>query len=276
MQNNEFEKILQAISDWTAERRAQIPQSPAQLEGNGVPDLASGGPAEPVAAMDALVSQVAHQATTQITVQTIAPSETIPAALNSGAAQQPSEAGATGDPKEVTSREQVDEIARLNAQLDQLRRITTVQSEAIAQNTKALGESSIQSKAQAQSAGQSTAGKVLSTVLGTGFGVSSLISGIIGLFGNKSSTEPAVLPTYSLPPPVRFESGLTATGGLARVSYSQSGTPRAESTPIPQQVTVQIQALDSRSVLDRSDDIARAVREAMLHSHSLNDVVSDL
>ena len=34
-----------------------------------------------------------------------------------------------------------------------------------------------------------------------------------------------------------------------------------------------IQAMDSQSFLDRQDDIARAVREAMLHSNSLNDVV---
>lgn len=44
----------------------------------------------------------------------------------------------------------------------------------------------------------------------------------------------------------------------------------------PVQVTVQVQAMDSRSFLDRSEDIARAVREAMLHSHALNDVINEL
>jgi hypothetical protein len=34
--------------------------------------------------------------------------------------------------------------------------------------------------------------------------------------------------------------------------------------------------MDSQSFLDRQDDIARAVREAMLHSNSLNDVVLEL
>jgi hypothetical protein len=43
-----------------------------------------------------------------------------------------------------------------------------------------------------------------------------------------------------------------------------------------QNITVNISAMDSKSFMDRSDDIARAVREAMLHSHSLNDVVNDL
>jgi hypothetical protein len=34
--------------------------------------------------------------------------------------------------------------------------------------------------------------------------------------------------------------------------------------------------MDSRSFLDHSDDIARAVRDAMLNMHALNDVVSEL
>jgi hypothetical protein len=41
-------------------------------------------------------------------------------------------------------------------------------------------------------------------------------------------------------------------------------------------ITVNVQAMDSQSFLDRREDIARAVREAMLQSHSLNDVVSEL
>jgi len=34
--------------------------------------------------------------------------------------------------------------------------------------------------------------------------------------------------------------------------------------------------MDSKSFLDHSDEIAQAVREAMLGSHSLNDVIADL
>jgi hypothetical protein len=47
-------------------------------------------------------------------------------------------------------------------------------------------------------------------------------------------------------------------------------------TTSPQQITVQVNAMDSQSFLDHSQDIARAVRQAMLNSNSLNDVVSDL
>ena len=42
------------------------------------------------------------------------------------------------------------------------------------------------------------------------------------------------------------------------------------------QITVQVQAMDSRSFLDHSHDIAQAVREAMLNMHALNDVINDL
>ena len=41
-------------------------------------------------------------------------------------------------------------------------------------------------------------------------------------------------------------------------------------------VTVQVQAMDSRSFMDHSDEIARAVREAILNSHALGSVVSEL
>ena len=44
----------------------------------------------------------------------------------------------------------------------------------------------------------------------------------------------------------------------------------------PTQVTVQVQAMDSRSFLDHSEEIARAVRQAMLNSHGINDVVTEL
>ena len=37
-----------------------------------------------------------------------------------------------------------------------------------------------------------------------------------------------------------------------------------------------VQALDSQSFMDRSHDIARAVRDAMLHMHPVNDVIDEL
>jgi hypothetical protein len=42
------------------------------------------------------------------------------------------------------------------------------------------------------------------------------------------------------------------------------------------QITIHVQAMDSRSFLDRSEDIAQAVRKAMLESNVLNDVVREI
>ncbi len=65
---------------------------------------------------------------------------------------------------------------------------------------------------------------------------------------------------------------------LAPVDYNQSGGPRVIGSPSQSapQITVQVQAMDSRSFMDHSQDIAKAVRDAMLNMHSLNDVISDL
>ena len=45
---------------------------------------------------------------------------------------------------------------------------------------------------------------------------------------------------------------------------------------LPTQVTVNVSAMDSQSFMDRSGDIASAVREAMLNLHPINDVVANL
>ena len=41
-------------------------------------------------------------------------------------------------------------------------------------------------------------------------------------------------------------------------------------------MTIQVNAMDSQSFLDHSDDIAMAVKQAILNSSSLNDVISNL
>ncbi len=64
-------------------------------------------------------------------------------------------------------------------------------------------------------------------------------------------------------------SGQAGSGSGQSVDGTGAGRPTT-------QVTVNVQAMDSRSFLDRSHDIAQAVREAMLNMHSINDVVNDL
>ena len=116
----------------------------------------------------------------------------------------------------------------------------------------------------------------LLTVMKNGLGVAPLIGGLISLFSGGSE-EPAPLVKYSLPPSVNLQAAEQG-GRITTVDYDQAGMPRgvAPSTAAPAQITVQVQAMDARSFLDRSGEIAMAVRDAMLNLNSINDVVNDL
>lgn len=140
----------------------------------------------------------------------------------------------------------------------------------------------------ASSSGGGGVGAVLESVASTVFknalGAAPLIRGLVSLFGGGGDDDkPEPLVKFALPPSVRFTAADTASG-FRQVDYDQQGLPRVfgqeADAPVrreaAQQVTVNVQAMDARSFLDRSGEIAAAVREAMLHMNSINDVVSDL
>jgi hypothetical protein len=114
-------------------------------------------------------------------------------------------------------------------------------------------------------------------------GVGPIVTGLMKLFGSRDPEPLPELEKFTMPTPVSVEAGLSADRGYSSVRYAQ-GQPRlAEPAPKtnreqnqPSTIQVNIQAIDSQSFLDRQDDIARAVREAMLHSNSLNDIVMEL
>jgi hypothetical protein len=134
------------------------------------------------------------------------------------------------------------------------------------------------------STGQSI-GSTLLDVFGAGLGLSPLISGLASLFGGSgdgstSSSTPAPLTKFALPTSIQVNGGVSEGGGQAfAVDNPQGGLPRAVPTggqaSAPAQITVQVQAMDSQSFLDHSGDIAMAVRQAMLQSSVLNDVVRE-
>ena len=130
-----------------------------------------------------------------------------------------------------------------------------------------------------EGSGGSTGSSILSTiggVLGGGLGLAPLVSGLAGLFGGGGdSGAPASLPTYMAPLPIHIDAGFSEGGGGAYgVDAAQGGAPRAMTNS--SQITVQVQAMDSSSFLDHSQDIALAVRQAMLQSTVLNDVIRDV
>lgn len=163
------------------------------------------------------------------------------------------------------------DLGRLAAQVDQLRRSMTPASTPVAVRTKA---SSVSNAATSNGAGGIV--KIISQFLG-GSGLSSIVSGIAGVFGGGKPAAPAPLYQFNLPQSVSVEAGVTRRGQFVPVNYSQSGQARPNETPPPvAQAVPQAMAVDTRWFMDHSEDIASAVKEAMLHSHSINDVVADL
>jgi len=168
-------------------------------------------------------------------------------------------------------------------QIDALRSANQALAEIVQNNTQAVTQNS------AAQGGKSAAGKigsVASSILGSGLGLAPLISTIAHLFGGGKSEAPAPLLQYSSPAPLRLDLADTARGntgvsGFSPLVYGQNGLPRvAREAPAPAvagpQISIQVNALDSRSFMDHSNEIAAAVRAAMLNMHSVNDVVSDL
>ena len=130
-----------------------------------------------------------------------------------------------------------------------------------------------------------TVESIASTVFRNALGVMPIVSGLISLFGGGGDNEaPPPLVKYAMPSKINFNAAETGSG-FGSVDYDQFGRPRAynnvaapaavSAAPAPQ-ITVNVQAMDARSFLDRSGDIAAAVRDAMLNLNSINDVVNEL
>jgi hypothetical protein len=142
-------------------------------------------------------------------------------------------------------------------------------TQAVTQNTSTRDTTSV----------LSTIGTLASSLTGGALSLSPILSGLLHLFGGGTSNAPPPLAKFSLLPSMAFQAANVTGPQTAGVDFSQGGTPRVIGSASPsasQQITIQVQAMDSRSFMDHSQDIATAVREAMLNMHALNDVISDL
>jgi len=162
---------------------------------------------------------------------------------------------------------------------DQLQQQQTI-NDALLQQTMAAMTQPL-SGGSGNSAGDSILGAIggtLGGLLGGGLGIAPLVSGLTDLFGGGSaSSTPPALPVYMAPSPIHLDAGFSeGGGGPYAVDSAQGGAPRAMTSSSSPQITVQVQALDSQSFLDHSQDIAMAVRQAMLQSTVLNDVIREV
>lgn len=221
----------------------------------------------------------------------------------------------SGSPTNVQSSGQsstLDQVITTASQnIVQLSAATQTVGDSISANTQALDKTTESREAssggvmgtiQQATTGLTGSGGLLGGgLLGSGLGL--LFDGIKSLFGGGSNTPPP-LTEYLAPPKNDFELA-TSNGVTGDAVYNSYGQPRtaaisqlafdglapsgrpsgggtATNNPPGQQasstqnITVHVQAMDSRSFLDHSADIASAVRQAMLNMHSINDVVNDL
>ncbi len=173
-----------------------------------------------------------------------------------------------------------DALRALTTQFESLRGLYQAQNAQTAENTAAV----VQSTRSRASEALSTVGGVArsaGSALGGGVTLLPLISSLAKLFGfgDDQGDLPTLAP-FRLPASVSLAGAVNRDGSSAvsGVSYGQNGLPRTAGTDaagIPS-ITVNVKTFDSRSFLDHSDDIARAVREAMLNTNSLNDVISEV
>ncbi len=166
-------------------------------------------------------------------------------------------------------RSAVEELVTIGRNLEQLRSIHDA-----VQQTVMLAAPMSSGSAGGRGGVLDTAG----SALGGGLGLSPLISGLFGLFGGGDSVSgpPPVVP-FARPAPVHVNAGFSdmAGGAAFAVDAAQGNSPRAVTSAAPQ-ITIQVQAMDSRSFMDRSQDIALAVRQAMLETSVLNDVIREV
>jgi hypothetical protein len=203
----------------------------------------------------------------------------------------------------------LDSGAEITASLsDMVKQLGKIQGSSAAQaasgssNTSTAGATGSSGTSTAStSSGGITAESIAMTVLESGLGMVPLIVGLLGLFGGGGTPAPPALEKYAMPDRLYLE-GADTGSDVSGADYDQMGMPRAYSTapdgtstqssglaapgsssgsstasgaPAPQ-ITVNVQAMDSRSFLDHSSEIAQAVRDAMLNLNSINDVVNDL
>lgn len=168
------------------------------------------------------------------------------------------------------------EMEQLTGQLQRLQSLNEAALESMRTNTQVVQSSS---SSTSSGSGSTSVGGTILSALGMGLGIGPLISGVLKLFGGgDASSAPPALTKFELPSSQSVSAGVSSVvpGAAFAVDYAQGNAPRPVTVPAAApQITVQVQAMDSQSFLDHSNDIAMAVRQAMLETSVLNDVVRE-
>lgn len=107
-------------------------------------------------------------------------------------------------------------------------------------------------------------------------GIGSMVSGIMSLFGSGKKSSPAVT-AFRLPDSQEHAASIGTTVTYAgNVGQTSSNVLPGGVYSSPGQTQAASSNFDSQWFADNSNNIAQAVKTAMLNSHSLNDVVSEV
>lgn len=178
--------------------------------------------------------------------------------------------------QQSSNNEMAQQISSLVSQISGLNSTQQAAITAIQGNTQAVTQNTSTKGSGGSIASQ--AGGIAESLFGGALSLSPILSGIMSLFSGGSNAPATPMLPFMLPAPVQYQAGLAGSSGgpVAPVSYGAGGQPRAQTTAQAPQVTVQVNAMDSQSFLDHSDEIANAVRTALLNSNALGDVISGL
>lgn len=152
------------------------------------------------------------------------------------------------------------------------------------------GQGSPQSQPTGGSSFLSEAASLAEGLLGP---IPSIISDITSIFGGGGKDSAPVFPKFELPASIDFQGAVNSSGGLNASDTNQYGNPRelvAASAPAPEAAptaapagssghtfhqTFNMQAFDGDGMAAMSDQIAASVRQSLLTSNALSDVITN-
>lgn len=104
-----------------------------------------------------------------------------------------------------------------------------------------------------------------------------ILGGILRLFGGGGDEPTVSLPAAVRPATARYDLGFAGgDSGYYFVDRDAAGAVRAVRPSGSPAVVVQVDAMDSRSFLERTPEIAEALRRALLESEGMQSVLSNL
>jgi hypothetical protein len=178
---------------------------------------------------------------------------------------------------QTTLKDTTNAVTEANKQLSALLPVQQQNVDTVNQNTQALVNNTA-SKSGSGSSALSTVGSFASGIVGGGSILTPIISGLFSLFGGHSSSQQPTFTAFTMPAPIHLDTTLSG-GSQQQPAASAQGVQSnsGESTQVAAPpIQIQVNAIDSRSFLDHSDQIAQAVRLALLNSHPLADVIAEI